>query len=94
MKDLLPIGSVVQLKEGKKRIMIYGRLQRQVSAEKLWDYAAVYYPEGNQGPDKSLLFNHEQIDRIYFVGFQDTEEFEYKQFLAEKMEENKGNKNG
>ena len=39
MKDLLPIGSVVTLKEGTKRLMIIGRLQQNVRTKKVYDYA-------------------------------------------------------
>ena len=35
MKDLLPIGSVVTLKEGTKKLMIMGRLQQNVKTKKL-----------------------------------------------------------
>lgn len=36
MKELLPIGSVVLLKDGKKRLMICGRIQRKVGEEKCY----------------------------------------------------------
>ena len=36
-EKLLPIGSVVLLKESNKRVMIVGRLQRQMGTEKVWD---------------------------------------------------------
>ena len=39
MKDLLPIGSVVTLKEGTKKLMIMGRLQQNMKTKKLYDYA-------------------------------------------------------
>lgn len=39
MKDLLPIGSVVTLKEGKKKLMIIGRIQENEKTKKLYDYA-------------------------------------------------------
>lgn len=39
MKDLLPIGSVVVLKKGTKKLMIIGRLQQNVKTRKLYDYA-------------------------------------------------------
>lgn len=39
MKDLLPIGSVVTLKEGTKKLMIMGRLQQNMNTKKLYDYA-------------------------------------------------------
>ena len=46
MKELLPLGTVVTLKQGKKRLMIVGRLQNQVGSDKIYDYAAVLWPEG------------------------------------------------
>lgn len=42
MKDLLPIGSVVTLKEGTKKLMIMGRLQQNMKTKKLYDYGDVY----------------------------------------------------
>ncbi|WP_374018205.1 DUF4176 domain-containing protein [Paenibacillus thiaminolyticus] len=50
---LLPNGSVVLLKGGKKRVMIYGRLQKTGDTDKLWDYIACLYPEGNIDPNQS-----------------------------------------
>lgn len=34
MKDLLPIGSVVTLKEGTKKLMIMGRLQQNMKSKR------------------------------------------------------------
>lgn len=45
MKDLLPIGSVVTLKEGKKKLMIIGRIQENEKTKKLYDYAGCQWPE-------------------------------------------------
>lgn len=73
MKKYLPIGSVVLLKDSKKRIMIIGVKQKQVNSEKVWDYSACLYPEGIIDPDRLFLFDSEQIERLYFVGLQDGE---------------------
>ncbi|MDR0858217.1 MAG: DUF4176 domain-containing protein, partial [Oscillospiraceae bacterium] len=72
MTAFLPIGSVVHLKESNKRVMIYGRLQREVDGNRVWDYIACLFPEGNVSPDHSFLFDNEQIEKIDFVGCQDT----------------------
>ena len=39
-KNLLPIGSVVLLKGGEKRLMICGRIQTRAGSDKVYDYSA------------------------------------------------------
>ncbi len=79
-EGLLPIGTVVLLKNSKKRVMIIGVLQKQIKEGKevLWDYSACLYPEGYLGPDKSFLFNTDQIEKIFSIGYQDEEQFAFK----------------
>ena len=79
-EGLLPIGTVVLLKNSQKRIMIIGLMQKQLKDGEpvIWDYAACFYPEGYMGPDRTFLFNADQIEKIYAVGYQDEEQFEFK----------------
>ncbi len=74
MKTYLPIGSIVILKNGQKKIMIYGRRQRRVTDEHEYDYIACLYPEGNINEDYMYLFNHEDIETVVYRGFSDAEE--------------------
>ncbi|KNY26145.1 DUF4176 domain-containing protein [Pseudobacteroides cellulosolvens] len=87
MKELLPIGSVVLLKNGTKRLMICGRIQAKVDDDTLYDYCACYFPEGIINPRELFLFNNEDIDTVYFVGLQDVEEFEFRDYIKKKLEE-------
>lgn len=76
IKDLLPIGSVILLKNAKKKLMIYGIKQLDSNNPEVeYDYIGVFYPEGNMGPDYQFLFNHDDIEKVYFEGY-DTEERE------------------
>ena len=78
---LIPIGSVVLLKNSTKRVMIIGFCQSESSEEgdqKIWDYAGCLYPEGYIGPDKTFLFDGDQIDKMYAIGYQDEEQFAFK----------------
>ncbi len=77
-KDLLPVGSVVLLKGGNKRIMICGRIQSKAGDSTVYDYSACYYPEGIVAPDSLFFFNRDAIDTIYFIGFQDQEELNFR----------------
>lgn len=81
---LLPLGSVVLLTESNKRVMIVGRLQRQQSTGKIWDYSACFYPEGIINPSELFLFNHGQIAVVYFIGFQDREGIEFQEIIEKK----------
>ena len=81
MKKFLPIGSVVLLKDSKKRIMIVGVKQKTADSDKIWDYSACLYPEGILDPDKLFVFDAEQIERLYFVGLQDGEGLQFLDML-------------
>lgn len=88
-ESLLPIGSVVLLKESTKRVMIIGVLQKQTteSGDRIWDYAGVYYPEGYMGPDRTFLFNDEQVERVFALGYQDEEQFAFNAKIDSVREE-------
>ena len=91
VSGILPIGTVVLLKESTKRVMIIGVLQKALAEEEgkqvLYDYSGVYYPEGYMGPDKTFLFNSSQIDKVYAVGYQDEEQFAFKEKIDKIHEE-------
>lgn len=85
MKDLLPIGSVVTLKKGTKKLMIIGRFQQNVKTKKIYDYAGCLWPEGYMDKEHSYVFNHEDIDILYYLGMQDIEEFNFRSKLDEMI---------
>lgn len=74
-KKFLPIGTVAMLKNGTKRVMITGFCSAaQENPDKVWDYTGCPYPEGYISSDQTCLFNHEQIDKIYYLGLKEDEE--------------------
>lgn len=73
MKDLLPIGSVVLLKDATKKLVIIGVLQVNAEQNKMHDYLAVPYPEGYLGSDNNYLFNQGDINDIIFRGYTNPE---------------------
>lgn len=76
-RGLLPIGTVVLLKDSTKRAMIVGLCQKGVSNQRLYDYAGVVFPEGFVGGDKMLLFDNNQIERLFALGYQDAEQLAF-----------------
>lgn len=81
MKEYLPIGTIVLLKNGSKKVMIYGRKQIATENGQEFDYVACLYPEGNINDDYTFLFNNENIDKIIFKGYSDDEEVEFQKVL-------------
>lgn len=69
---LLPIGSVVQLKEAEKKLMIIGILQRNGDG-KTYDYMGCPYPEGVLDSESMFLFDHADIADISYLGFDNVE---------------------
>ena len=96
IKDLLPIGSIVILKDGEQPLMIYGIMQSDgegglFKKPKEYDYVSVPYPQGNLGPGMIYLFNHEDIQEIIFRGYEDEERDKFLDELSncyEKENEN------
>lgn len=85
MEKYLPIGTVLILKGGEKRIMITGFACKSNGSEKVYDYCGCLYPEGFISSEQSLLFDHEQIDKIFYMGFVDDEELQFKIKLKEAI---------
>lgn len=86
--ELLPIGSVVLLKDATKRLMIYGVGQIDQSENVEYDYIGVMYPEGNMGEGTQYLFNHSDIEKIDFKGYSDAERKEFITRLQKFYEAN------
>lgn len=83
IKDLLPIGSVVLLKNAEKRLMICGIKQKgKEDPDREYDYFGIFYPEGNIGEDYQFLFDHSDIDKVFFRGFDDIE----RQTFVERLD--------
>lgn len=83
-EKFLPVGTVVLLKNGTKRVMINGFCTMDAEKpEKIYDYSGVLFPEGALSSDQSLLFDHDQIVRVDHYGLFDTEEQDFKKKLQE-----------
>ena len=86
MKNRLPIGTIVLLKGGLKRIMITGFYCEAAEQEnKLYDYCGLLYPEGYLKPNELLLFDHSQIEKIFYLGLNDHENKEFQKKLDELL---------
>lgn len=84
----LPIGSVILTKNATKKIMITGYYQYlNGDTSKIYDYVGVAFPEGYISEDSMGLFDHSDIERIYSLGFQDEERFEFEEKLKEAISE-------
>ncbi len=83
-KEFLPIGSVCLLKGAKKKVMVTGFcVKGNETGERVFDYLGCVYPEGVISSDQNLLFDHDQIEQIYFKGFVNEEENQFKEKLRE-----------
>lgn len=86
-KDMLPIGSVVLLKGGNKRIMIIGRIQTKSGEERIYDYSACYYPQGMVGSDSTFFFDKDAIEEVFYRGFEDEEELSFRENVLDTLGE-------
>lgn len=85
--ELLPLGSIIVLKNGFKKLMIIGRKVLQGQDETLFDYLGCLYPEGDIGQQYKFVFNNEDIDKIIFEGYVDSEEEMFRETISKLEEE-------
>ena len=80
----LPVGTVVLLANGTKRVMINGFCTMDANKpDKIYDYSGVLFPEGSLSSDQTLLFDHNQIIRVDHMGLDDQEERDFKVKLVQ-----------
>ncbi len=89
----LPIGSVVLLKGGEKKIMITGFASISPdTGDKIFDYSGCIFPEGFISYNQVCVFDHSQIDKIFYKGLEDEEQKKFNDLLNKKMFELKNDK--
>lgn len=88
MKRFLPLGSVVKIRGVDHQVLIYGRAQQDLTTNEYYDYIGCEYPLGMRDLHSGILFNNNAISEVFFVGFQDIEELEYRKAFTEYLEKN------
>lgn len=89
----LPIGTVVILKNGEKKLMITGfnPSTKDENGTISFDYSGCYYPEGILNPNESYLFNHDMIDNVCFIGYEDEDAKLFIEMLKGDIKDVKNN---
>lgn len=83
---ILPIGTVVKLKNMEKRVMIIGYGAKKIDEEdKIWDYVICPFPYGIMNLQKTLVCNREDIEILYAIGYQDAEVLQLNKEIAESL---------
>ena len=86
-EKFLPVGTVVILKDATKKLMITGFCSMTPDHKgELFDYTGCLYPEGLLSSDQICLFNHDQIKEVFFKGYANEEETEFKKKLDENYD--------
>lgn len=85
--DYLPIGSIVRLEDGTKKLMITGYCTVPAeSPDVVYDYCGCLYPEGILNSEENYVFDHDQIEEVSFIGYEDDESKEFKKVILETMD--------
>jgi len=90
-KNLLPIGSVVELKNSTRKVFISGfKIKKDGDSSEIYDYIGYPYPQGFSDRNFNLLFNHEQIKNICYLGYVTQDEEIFKQTLYNSIKNEEG----
>lgn len=87
MNMILPIGSVVIIRQSDRRLMVIGRDQQDKKTNETFDYIACYFPEGVQESSRVLHFNKEDILLVFALGYLNEDELRLRKQLEKKGKE-------
>ena len=54
-----------------------------INSNKLWDYVGCLYPEGYISDDYNIFFNQDEIQKIIYLGYEDTEELDFQNKITQ-----------
>ena len=91
-EKFLPIGTVVLLKNGKKEVMITSYCifpnnteikegQEVKATKKMYEYGGCIYPEGILDSNMVCAFDHNQIEKICYMGYETEQQKELSTIL-------------
>lgn len=86
MQKYMPIGSVVKIKDSFQYYMIIGFNYK--SNDGKFDYLACQYPYGVDIEHSTTSFNHEDIEKIFHIGFVNNQEKHFKAELIGVLNNN------
>ena len=69
MTNLLPLGSIVTIKNSMAKMMILGYYLIDKKDNKCYQYAGVIYPSGIPETNNFVLFNNKDIKEVIFKGY-------------------------
>lgn len=85
-KGLLPIGTVVRLDGGSKKLMITGYYSKSEGDNKIYQYNSCVFPEGFM-ENVFCLFDHYQIEEVIYKGLENDE---YENYIDDIISNNNG----
>lgn len=69
-KKYLPIGTICTLKNNNKKTMIISYFSLEYNGNvKMYDYKGCVYPEGLLLPAQAVSFDHDDIEKVEYMGF-------------------------
>lgn len=86
---MLTLGTIVFLKEGTAKMMIINRqvLVKVNNEQLLFDYSGCIYPQGAV-ENNIYYFNEENIDKVVFEGYKDSDENRLQELFIEWKKSN------
>lgn len=89
-EKFLPIGTIVRLKNGTKKVMITSYLifsKGDSETKKMYDYGGCPFPEGIIESNYAVGFDHEQIEEVVHMGLEDDDQKKLKEILNKTSDE-------